>query len=192
MLFYFSFSNIAAKKLINIDIYYTAFSIENSIIQYFFETRGKRKILKAVQYSKMKIKNNETFYNLGFGDYNLENKSISDKENSNNGDVRIVFNTVLSTIPKFFQDNPDFPIYFQGSDSKASFEKECRNTCSKNCTQICKNKNRRIRIYTYFLDKNFKHFLKDYVFYGFDDELKIFVEYVPKNNYTAILIYKKK
>jgi hypothetical protein len=178
--------------LTNIDIYYIASSIENSIIQYFFETEGKRKILKAVQYSKMKTKSNEMFYNLGFGDYNLESKNISDSENSNNGDVRIVFNTVLNTIPEFFRDNPDFPIYFQGSDSKDSFEEECRNKCSKNCTQICKNKNRRIRIYTYFLDKNYLNFLKDYMFYGFDEELKIFVEYVPKNKYTAILIYKKK
>ncbi|KRB59981.1 hypothetical protein [Flavobacterium sp. Root186] len=140
----------------------------------------------------MKTKSNEMFYNLGFGDYNLESKNISDSENSNNGDVRIVFNTVLNTIPEFFRDNPDFPIYFQGSDSKDSFEEECRNKCSKNCTQICKNKNRRIRIYTYFLDKNYLNFLKDYMFYGFDEELKIFVEYVPKNKYTAILIYKKK
>lgn len=192
MRFCLNFSNIARKKLTNIDIYYIASSIENSIIQYFFETEGKRKILKAVQYSKMKTKSNEMFYNLGFGDYNLESKNISDSENSNNGDVRIVFNTVLNTIPEFFRDNPDFPIYFQGSDSKDSFEEECRNKCSKNCTQICKNKNRRIRIYTYFLDKNYLNFLKDYMFYGFDEELKIFVEYVPKNKYTAILIYKKK
>lgn len=144
----------------NIDIYYTAFSIENSIIQYVFETQGKRKFLKAVQYSKMKTKSNEIVYNLGFGDYNLDTKSISDNENSNNGDIRTVFNTVLSTVPKFFENYPHFPIYFQGSDGRELFEEECRISCSKNCVDICKNKNRRMRIYTYFLDKKFQEFSK--------------------------------
>ncbi|GEM_PF-2498077 len=58
------------------DIYYTAFSIENSIIQFIFETQGKRKFFKAVQYSKMKTKSNEIVYNLGFGDYNLETRTL--------------------------------------------------------------------------------------------------------------------
>jgi hypothetical protein len=182
----------ARKKLTNIDVYETIVSVENSIIQYLFESTGQKKLIKAVQYSKLETESGEILFNLGFGDYNFETNSISDRENSNNGDIRNVFNTVLSTVPKFFEDNPGFPIYFQGSDSKDSFEYECRNSCSKNCFKTCKNKNRRMRAYTYFLNKNFKELSKDYIFFGLEEATKMFVEYVPKNKYIAVLVYKKK
>ncbi|WP_228526534.1 MULTISPECIES: hypothetical protein [unclassified Flavobacterium] len=180
------------KDLTNIDIYETSLSIENSIVQYLFESAGDKKIIKAVQYSRFETQNGVAIYNLGFGDYNFETKDICDKENSNNGDMRNVFNTVLGTVPKFFEDNPGFPIYVQGSDSSESFEEECRNACSKNCYGTCKNKNRRIRTYTYFVDKYFKELSKEYIFFGFDEEENNFVQYVPKNKYIAVLVYKKK
>ena len=180
------------KKLTNIDVYETILSRENSIIQYLFESIGQKKLIKAVQYSKLETKTGQVLFNLGFGDYNFETKSISDRENSNNGDMRNVFNTVLSTVPKFFKGNPCFTIYFEGSDAKDSFEDECRSSCSKNCVGICKNKNRRMRTYTYFLNKNFKELSKDYTFFGLVETTKVFVQYVPKNKYIAVLVYQKK
>ena len=176
----------------DIDVYETSLSIENSMVQYLFESAGKRKLIKAVQYSCFKTKSGQAIYNLGFGDYNFETKGISDQQNSNNGDMRTVFNTVLNTVPKFFNDNPGFPIYIQGSDSSDLFEEECRNSCFKKCADICKNKNRRIKTYTYFVDKNFEELSKEYIFFGFDESKKSFVQYVPKNKYIAVLIYKKK
>jgi len=178
--------------LTNINLYETSLSIENSIIRYTFESTGKSKLIKAVEYSRLKTKSGDTIYNLGFGDYNSEDKTISDKENSNNGDMRKVFNTVLSTVPEFFKVFPYFPIFIQGSDSHALFEQECRNSCLKKCQKICKNKNRRIRTYGHFLNKNFKEFSKNYIFFGFNEEEKKFVSYEVKNKYSAILIYKKK
>jgi hypothetical protein len=178
--------------LTEIAIYETSLSIENSIVQYLFESTGERKLIKAVQYSGFETKQGQKIYNLGFGDYDSETKSVSDKANSNNGDMRNVFNTVLSTVPKFFKDNPGFPIYVQGSDSEKEFEEECRNSCSKRCDTACKNRNRRIRTYTYFVDKNFKELSKEYIFFGFDEEDRTFVQYVPKNKYIAVLVYKKK
>jgi len=174
-----------------IDIYETSLSVENAIVQYLFESAGQRKVIKAVQYLGFETKSGQKLYNLGFGDYDFETKSISDNENSNNGDMRTVFNTVLNTVPKFFKDNPGFPIYVQGSDSSHLFEEECRISCSKKCTDTCKNKGRRIRTYTYFVDKNFEEFSKEYIFFGFDEAKKGFVRYVPKNKYIAVLVYKK-
>jgi len=178
--------------LIDIENYDTSFLLNNSSVQYLFESYGKKRLIKGVQYSKFETKSGETVFNLGFGDYDFDTKSISDKVSSNNGDARKVFNTVLSTIPKFLNEYPDYPIFIQGSDSQKSFEEECRSSCSKRCHAICKNKHRRIRAYIHFLDKKIKVFSNDYVFYGFDEEEKIFVNYVPKNKYTAILVYKKK
>ncbi|WP_264537347.1 DUF6934 family protein [Flavobacterium sp. N1736] len=178
--------------MINIENYDTSFSTNNSTVQYLFESSGQKKLIKGVQYSKFETQSGETVYNLGFGDYDSETKDISDKKSSNNGDARKVFNTVLNTIPKFLKEFPDFPIFIQGSDSRDSFEEECRSSCSKNCDLICKNKHRRIRTYIHFLDKKIKVFSKDYIFFGFDGEKKTFVPYEPKNKYIAILVYKKK
>ncbi|WP_264537349.1 DUF6934 family protein [Flavobacterium sp. N1736] len=174
------------------DIYETSLSIENAIVQYLFESNGEKKLIKAVQYSGFEMKNGQTIYNLGFGDYDFETKNIRDTENSNNGDMRTVFNTVLNTVPKFFEDNPGFPIYIQGSDGTDSFEEECRNLCAKNCSDVCRNKNRRIRAYTYFLNKNFIELTKEYIFFGLDEEKRGFVQYVPENKYIGVLVYKKK
>lgn len=112
--------------MININVYDTTHSAENFNLLFLFETRGHKRKLKAVQYSRLETKSNQIVYNLGFGDYDSKNKRIFDDVVSDNGDVRIVFNTVLSTLPKFFEYNPDIPVYFQGSDSTEYFEEKCR------------------------------------------------------------------
>lgn len=177
--------------MINVNLYETEFSLEEGIFQYLFESHGNEAIYKAVQYSAFTV-NGETLYNFGFGDYDFQTKKVADDMNSNNGDMREVFNTVLNTVPKFFKENPGFPIYVQGSDSSDEFEKKCRLDCSKKCNTKCKNRDRRIRTYTYYVDTNFKILSQDYIFFGFDEEISDFVQYIPKNKYKAVLVYKKK
>lgn len=82
----------------NIDIYETNLSIESTIVQYLFESKGEKKLIKAVQYSGFKTQTGLIMYNLSFGDYDFETKNISDSQNSNNGDMRTVFNAVLNTV----------------------------------------------------------------------------------------------
>jgi len=63
-----------------IDIYETNLSIESTIVQYLFESKGEKKLIKAVQYSGFKTQTGLIMYNLGFGDYDFETKSISNKK----------------------------------------------------------------------------------------------------------------
>lgn len=70
-------------------------------IQYLFESKGEKSIIKAIEYTPVAKRDGKVIYNLGFGDYNEEDGNILDDANSNNGDMRRVFSTVLNTIPKF-------------------------------------------------------------------------------------------
>ena len=64
-----------------------------------FVSIGKNgEIAKAVQYSETNLKD---FYNLGFGDTNLETGEINDKVISDNGDSQKVLATVAATVYAF-------------------------------------------------------------------------------------------
>lgn len=63
----------------NIDIYETNLSIESTIVQYLFESKGEKKLIKTVQYLGFKTQIGLIMYNLDFGDYDFETKSISFK-----------------------------------------------------------------------------------------------------------------
>ena len=87
----------------NIPAYKIQLISNQSKIQYLFESNGITSIIKAIEYAPFKKQNGKTLYNLGFGDYDLSNKTITDDVNSNNGDMRKVFSTVLDTVPLFFK-----------------------------------------------------------------------------------------
>ncbi len=162
-------------------------------IQYLFESTGRRSIIKAIEYTPVAKRKGKVVYNLGFGDYDEQNGNIFDNSNSNNGDMRKVFRTVLNTVPTFFREHKDAAIWVQGSDSADKFKELCEVNCKKNCENICKNFNRRIKTYRYYVDKNFVELSKVYTFYGLtDDEEATLVEYTPKNEYVGILVLKKK
>nr|WP_233244156.1 hypothetical protein [Brumimicrobium oceani] len=72
--------------------------------QFIFESKGVRTIVKAIEYSFIRNISGRKVYNLGFGDFNEKSGLLIDDINSNNGDMRKVFNTVLNTIPIFFCD----------------------------------------------------------------------------------------
>lgn len=80
----------------------------------------------------------------------------------------------------------------QGSDSAEDFKDKCEITCKKKCGLICKNHNRRIKAYKYYVDKNFNELSKEYVFFGFTSgKNPEFVKYIPNSEYFGILVYQK-
>lgn len=178
----------------NIPVYKTEIIDNNDTkVQYLFESKGEKLIIKAIEYSFLRRFSERKVYNLGFGDYDEQNGSIVDDINSNNGDMRKVFSTVLSTVPKFFAENKDSAIWVQGSDSAEDFKSKCEVDCNKKCTDICKNYNRRIKAYRYYVDRNFVELSKEYIFFGFiNGENPGFVQYIPNNEYIGILVFKKK
>ncbi len=74
-----------------------------------------RIILKVIVYAPIE-KHGETYYNLGFGDYNEETGKPDSKITSDNGDMRKVLRTVVSTLPQFFAQFPDATVHITGSD----------------------------------------------------------------------------
>ncbi len=80
---------------------------------YEFVSVGKRgSILKVVQYTKMSYSN---WYNLGFGDKNLETGKWGDLTVSDNGDDEKVLATVGATAIDFLDWHPQATIFATGS-----------------------------------------------------------------------------
>jgi len=178
---------------LNLPFYATSETIEENRTLYFFESEGDKSIIKAIEYYPLIEMNGRTVYNLGFGDYVEELGTIVDNVNSNNGDVYIVFNTVLSTVPVFFEKYPDAVIIVSGSDNHEEFIQSCKPQCTKKCNDECKNYQRRIRLYRGFVNKNFKELCKEYVFFGrYKNDPENTFQYVPDEEYDDILVYKKK
>lgn len=177
----------------NLPVYKTIQTDDRIKTQYLFESVGIKKIIKAIEYTPIMTMDSRMVYNLGFGDYDEMLQNIVDDVNSNNGDMRIVFNTVLSTIPKFFAKNEDAVIIISGSDSHEEFINNCLPSCKKKCIEHCKNYQRRIKTYRYYVDKNFDTLSLDYIFFGRNkSKANTFVQYIPYNQYDDILIYKLK
>lgn len=177
----------------NLPIYNAEQTTEEIKTQYLFESVGVKTIIKAIEYTPVTVMGTRTVFNLGFGDFDDELGTIVDDVNSNNGDMRIVFNTVLSTVPMFFTNNEDAVIIVSGSDSHDEFINDCLPTCKKKCLEHCKNYQRRIKTYRYYVDKNFEDLSAEYIFFGRNkSKANTFVQYVPDNHYDDLLVYKKK
>ncbi len=118
-----------------------------------------------------------------------------DNINTDNGDARKVFNTVLNTIPSFFEKYPREILIIQGSDSRPGFKENCRKKCKKTCSEDnCMKFNQRIRIYKSFVDSRFESLNADYQFFGGyrDEEGKTYKEdYVPGRDYYSVLVIKR-
>lgn len=163
-------------------------------IQYFFVSRGKRDIIKAIQYILVERLNGVDVFNLGFGDYDLEKGEIVDDVNTNNGDSYKVFNTVLNTIPSFFAIYKNSMLMIEGSDSRPEFVDNCRLSCLKKCIEECKNFNRRINIYRSYVDKNYGQLTHNYLFFGGlrDDKNIVIIEpYERGKEYTSVFLLKR-
>jgi hypothetical protein len=181
--------NHEAKKIYD---KYEIESDEDLII--FFVSKGKENVVKAVQYEYVGQYEDKGVYNLGFGDYNLKTGAINDAINNNNGDERIVLNTVLSTIPAFFEHYPEKMLLIRGSDSAVKFKEECNKQCHRKCGENCRKFNQRIRIYRNFVDLNFDELSIDYQFYGGFKNIQgklVLENYIPGKDYIAIYCLKK-
>ncbi|WP_316812884.1 DUF6934 family protein [Pedobacter heparinus] len=163
-------------------------------IVYFFKSKGKADFIKAIQYDYVLDYNYKKVYNFGFGDYDSINHAIDDSVGTENGDVYKVFNTVLSTIPMFFESFPDAVISVRGSDSSSSFIESCKLNCKRNCDDdVCKKSNRRINIYTGYVNKRFEELIKDFTFYGgieLDDTGPLVEDYIPGKKYNSVMVVK--
>ncbi len=171
-------------------------------LKFYFVSTGAQNIVKAIHYQFFQkfemenehILNGRNLFNLGFGDYDISSDTIYDDINSNNGDVRKVFYTVLSTIPSFFELLEGNVIMVQGSDGRPEFVENCKASCTKKCEGDCKNFNRRINIYKNFVDRHFTTLSVDYQFFGGNkaQNSNISIEdYVPYKNYDSVFLIKK-
>lgn len=168
---------------------------ENDYLRYFFISEGKETIIKVIDYQYVQEYEDHNIYNLAFGNYETEYDSVVDDANSNNGDVYTVFNTVLSSIPKFFEIVPNDKIIVQGSDSTKEFLEKCRQNCKKKCKEKkCRKFNQRLRVYKNYVDKNYDDLIKEYTFYGgFKDEFNnsYLEEYIKYKEYLSVVVEKK-
>jgi|GEM_PF-3268961 len=95
---------------------------ETDILFYVFISQGEILIPKAIVYAPLE-KHGQRYYNWGFGDLIQDEKTgqyigVSDKAESNNGDFKTVFYTVISTLPDFFSIHPDAIVHIEGSDQQ--------------------------------------------------------------------------
>jgi hypothetical protein len=182
----------------NIDRRYNVREVPDAqILAYIFFSEGqneKEDVLKIIQYTYVQDFESKPVYNLGFGDFDIENGHISDETLTDNGDVYKIFNTVLSTIPKFYTKHPQALILVQGSDGREEFESRCRLSCTRHCRIFCHNFNRRMRIYCAYVSRKFDIFKPYNQFFGgfwnnsnwFD-----FEEFIPGKIYDAIIVFQK-
>lgn len=164
-------------------------------LKFFFKSTGKSTLIKTIEYAPIGYLDTKRVYNLAFGDYDRKNDQINDSVNTENGDVYKIFNTVLTSVPLFFSFFTDSIIIVQGSDSRPDFADECKLTCRKRCLDHCKNEHRRINIYRYYVNSNFKDLSTDFAFYGgfnsITDKMNI-EKYIPYKKYDAVLVMKNK
>ena len=99
----------------NLDRY--DFVTNNSFLDFEFESEGPNgKIRKVVRYSPTNA-NGITYFNLGFGDLDIQTGRINDLTTSNNQDTNKILATVAATVLIFTEHFPDVLVYATGSTS---------------------------------------------------------------------------
>jgi hypothetical protein len=165
----------------------------NDMIKFYFISKGRDDLIKAIQYNYFRNFKGMKVYNLGFGDYDFKYDDIDDNINTDNGDVYKVFNTVLSSIPRFFSSFPKALMIVQGSDSSVAFREKCRLTCIRKCETVCKKMHRRINIYAGYVNKNYETLKQEYTFYSgvinTDNEMDL-IDYIPGVRHQSIVVMK--
>ena len=172
------------------------YRLSNGTLRYYFVSKGKKDIIKAVQYQYVRHFDGHPLFNLGFGDFNPATGTVSDEEISNNDDPYKVFHTVLNTVPRLFDayENENVILMVQGSDSKPEFIDKCRTSCTRSCgEETCKSAHRRIGIYRRFVDKNFDLLSENYIFKGGEgiENQNLIEPYEKGKEYNAVLVMKK-
>lgn len=176
------------------NIYDVNEELSSAQLEFVFVSTGRIIVPKIIQYTLTQQYEDRDVYNLGFGDYNAKNDQIEDRVNTGNGDAYKVFNTVLSTVPIFFERFADAILMVQGSDSGPGFAIECQKTCMRKCGVTCRKSKQRVTIYRNFVEKNFSQLSNSYWFLGgyISDRRTLMSErYIPGRQYDAILMFKK-
>lgn len=175
---------------------------EENKIKYLFESINQytsSQTVKAIEYSNLDATHNSLLiFNLGFGDYDIKTNSFDDSSLTANGDTYKIFNTVLSTVPAFFETFPDSALFISGSDSTDEFEKKCKQNCTRNnCINSCKKRGQRIKTYCNYVNKHYDSLVQEYHILGGvitnkDTNHTSLIEFKKGEIYDALLIYKKK
>lgn len=79
-------------------------------------SRGENAVLKVVTYERV-VKYGRVYYNLAFGDFDEQSRIAHDDVVTNNGDMRKILRTVISTIDQFFLERPKDRVHIDGSDA---------------------------------------------------------------------------
>lgn len=140
------------------------YSTENELNIFEFVSVGnKGKITKIVQYTEMSVKG---YYNLGFGDLNLETREVNDEITTNNGDGQKVLATVVSTIYSFTGKYPNAYIYATGSSEA------------------------RTRLYRMGITNNLEELKKDFHVFGLRND-EVFEPFIVGEDYLGFLVTRK-
>lgn len=116
-----------------------------------FTSEGpKGSIKKMVQFTDT---GTENVYNLAFGDYNEETRSINDLVVTNNGDSLKVLATVASTVYAFTHKYPNAWIFATGSTNVRT--RLYRMGITNNLVEIKED----FDVYAYTLDGNWEDFV---------------------------------
>ena len=141
------------------------YSADNELNLFEFDSIGnKGKITKIVQYTEMSIKG---YYNLGFGDLDIETREINDEIITNNGDGQKVLATVVSTMYSFTGNNPEAYIYATGSTES------------------------RTRLYRMGITNNLEELKKDFYVFGLRNDEE-FEPFIVGEDYLGFLVTRKK
>jgi hypothetical protein len=96
-----------------------AYVPENDQMSFVFLSQGIVVIPKLIVFDPIE-KGGVKYYNWGFADLVLNPETGAyepdDKVESNNGDIKNVFYTVVSTLTIFFERYPDATVHIEGSD----------------------------------------------------------------------------
>ena len=141
------------------------YSAENELTVFEFDSIGnKGKITKIVQYTEMSVKG---YFNLGFGDLDIDTREINDGIVTNNGDGQKVLATVVSTVYAFTGKNPDTYIYATGSSES------------------------RTRLYRMGITNNLEELKKDFYVFGLRND-QVFEPFIVGEDYLGFLVTRKK
>jgi hypothetical protein len=136
---------------------------EKSLMVFEFTSEGpKGQIPKLIKFSETTLKG---FYNLAFGDKNLETGEIDDTVVSNNGDSEQVLATVVSAVYSFTEQENEAWVYATGSTKS------------------------RTRLYRMGITKYFDEVKQDFLVFGLrDGEWEDFTKEI---DYTAFVVRRK-
>jgi len=136
---------------------------EKSLMVFEFTSEGpKGQIPKLIKFSETTLKG---FYNLAFGDKNLETGDIDDKVVSNNGDSEQVLATVVSAVYSFTEEENEAWVYATGSTKS------------------------RTRLYRMGITKYFDEVKEDFSVFGLREGE--WEEFTKEIDYTAFVVKRK-